>query len=64
MGQLRVANVLRNARELEEARAVALEIIEADPELRHPDHAGLRRALAEAECAAAVGRGIGFTGRF
>jgi len=54
MGQLRVANVLRNARELEEARAVALEIIEADPELRHPDHAGLRRALAEAECAAAV----------
>jgi ATP-dependent DNA helicase RecG len=43
--EFRVADLLRDAALLEEARRDALAIIAADPELRASDHRGLRQAL-------------------
>jgi ATP-dependent DNA helicase RecG len=43
--EFRVADLLRDAAILEEARRDALTIIAADPELRAPEHRGLRDAL-------------------
>jgi ATP-dependent DNA helicase RecG len=43
--EFRVADLLRDAAILEEARRDALTIIAADPELRAPEHRGLRQAL-------------------
>ncbi len=43
--EFRVADLLRDAPLLEEARRDALAIIGADPELRAPEHLGLRQAL-------------------
>ncbi len=43
--RFRVADLLRDAAVLEEARAEAQAIVAADPELRHPDHRGLREGL-------------------
>jgi ATP-dependent DNA helicase RecG len=43
--EFRVADLLRDARILEEARGEALRIIGADPDLRDPAHRGLREAL-------------------
>jgi ATP-dependent DNA helicase RecG len=43
--EFRVADLLRDARMLEDARGEALRIIGADPELRDPAHRGLREAL-------------------
>ena len=48
LGSLRVANVLRDARELETARTAAFALLAEDPELRRPEHAGLRETLASA----------------
>ncbi|MBI3948250.1 MAG: ATP-dependent DNA helicase RecG [Armatimonadetes bacterium] len=45
LGGLRIANVLRDARELEEARSAAFALVAADPGLARAEHAGLRRAL-------------------
>lgn len=42
----RVANILRDGRILEEARAEAFELAERDPELRAPGHEPLREELA------------------
>ena len=54
IGSLRVANVLRDSRELEEARAAAFALVAEDPELRRPEHAGLRDALAAPQPKAGV----------
>src|SRR3989454_6847834 len=43
--EFRVADLLRDAALLEEARRDALAIVAADPELRAPEHRGLRQAL-------------------
>jgi ATP-dependent DNA helicase RecG len=43
--EFRVADLLRDAPLLEEARRDALAIVAADPELRAPEHHGLRQAL-------------------
>jgi len=43
--EFRVADLLRDAALLEEARRDALAIVGADPELRAPEHRGLRQAL-------------------
>src|SRR5207245_10601005 len=43
--EFRVADLLRDAPLLEEARRDALTIVAADPELRAPEHRGLRQAL-------------------
>jgi ATP-dependent DNA helicase RecG len=43
--EFRVADLLRDAALLEEARRDALTIVAADPELRAPEHRGLRQAL-------------------
>jgi ATP-dependent DNA helicase RecG len=43
--EFRVADLLRDAAVLEEARRDALPIVAADPELRAPEHRGLRDAL-------------------
>ncbi|MGH7334715.1 MAG: ATP-dependent DNA helicase RecG [Candidatus Rokuibacteriota bacterium] len=43
--EFRVADLLRDAPILEEARREALAIVAADPELRDPAHRGLRQAL-------------------
>ena len=43
--EFRVADLLRDAALLEEARRDALAIVAADPELRAPEHHGLRQAL-------------------
>jgi ATP-dependent DNA helicase RecG len=43
--EFRVADLLRDAPILEEARREAQTIIAEDPELRHPEHRGLRQAL-------------------
>jgi ATP-dependent DNA helicase RecG len=43
--EFRVADLLRDAGLLEEARREAQAIVAADPELRAPEHAGLRHAL-------------------
>ncbi len=43
--EFRVADLLRDAAILEEARRDALAIVAADPELRAPEHRGLRDAL-------------------
>jgi len=43
--QFRVADLVRDAALLEEARQEALGILAADPELREPAHRGLRHAL-------------------
>jgi ATP-dependent DNA helicase RecG len=43
--EFRVADLLRDAALLEEARTEALAIVAADPDLRAPEHAGLRQAL-------------------
>jgi len=43
--RFRVADLLRDAAVLEEARAEAQVIVAEDPELRHPDHQGLRQGL-------------------
>jgi ATP-dependent DNA helicase RecG len=43
--EFRVADLLRDAALLEDARHDALAIVAADPELRAPEHGGLRRAL-------------------
>jgi ATP-dependent DNA helicase RecG len=40
-----VADLLRDADILDEARRAAFRLLEADPELARPEHAGLRRAL-------------------
>ncbi|HEX2999803.1 MAG TPA: hypothetical protein VHR86_06165, partial [Armatimonadota bacterium] len=45
LGSLRIANVLRDARLLEEARDAAQELLAADPRLQKPQHAALRRSL-------------------
>jgi ATP-dependent DNA helicase RecG len=45
MPEFRVANLVRDAAVLEEARREALALIGADPDLRQPAHQGLRRAL-------------------
>ncbi len=42
----RVANILRDGRILEEARAEAFDLAERDPELRAPGHEPLREELA------------------
>ena len=42
----RVANILRDGRALEEARAEAFALVERDPALSLPDHARLREELA------------------
>jgi len=41
----RVANILRDARLLEEARTEAFSVIETDPDLIRPEHAGLKTEL-------------------
>jgi ATP-dependent DNA helicase RecG len=41
----RVANILRDGRILEEARKEAFSLIENDPELAKPEHAGLKPEL-------------------
>ena len=43
--QFRVADLVRDAALLEEARQEAVGILAADPELREPAHRGLRHAL-------------------
>jgi ATP-dependent DNA helicase RecG len=43
--EFRVADLLRDTAILEEARRDALTIVAADPELRAPEHRGLRQAL-------------------
>jgi ATP-dependent DNA helicase RecG len=43
--EFRVADLLRDAPLLEEARREAEAILAGDPELRHPDHGALRRVL-------------------
>jgi ATP-dependent DNA helicase RecG len=43
--ELRIADLVRDAAVLPVARADALAIVAADPELRSPEHAGLRRTL-------------------
>jgi ATP-dependent DNA helicase RecG len=43
--QFRVADLLRDAAVLEAARVEAQTIVAADPDLRHPDHRGLRDTL-------------------
>jgi ATP-dependent DNA helicase RecG len=43
--EFRVADLLQDAALLEEARRDALTIVAADPELRAPEHRGLRQAL-------------------
>lgn len=47
LGSLRVANVLRDVRELEEARQAAFALLAEDPGLQRPENAGVRDALAE-----------------
>jgi ATP-dependent DNA helicase RecG len=41
----RVANILRDARLLEEARTEAFSVIETDPDLIRPEYAGLKTEL-------------------
>ena len=41
----RVANILRDGRILEEARIEAFSLVEKDPELKKPEHAGLKSEL-------------------
>ena len=43
--EFRVADLLRDASSLEEARREAVAIVSADPELRGPEHRGLREGL-------------------
>jgi ATP-dependent DNA helicase RecG len=43
--EFRVADLLRDAPLLEDARRDALAVVAADPELRGPEHRGLRQAL-------------------
>jgi ATP-dependent DNA helicase RecG len=43
--ELKVANLIRDAKVLEQARHEAFELLEQDPMLRHPEHIGLRQAL-------------------
>ena len=43
--ELRVANLIRDVGLLEQARTEALRLLDADPHLDHPDHAGLRAIL-------------------
>jgi ATP-dependent DNA helicase RecG len=45
--ELRLADLLRDGAALEEARREALAIVAADPELRAPEHRGLRQALLD-----------------
>ena len=45
--ELRLADLLRDGAVLEEARREALAIVAADPELRAPEHRGLRQALLD-----------------
>jgi ATP-dependent DNA helicase RecG len=44
---LRVADLFRDLRALHEARRAAFALVEKDPRLAHPAHAGLRRAIRE-----------------
>lgn len=44
--ELRVANILRDAKLLEEAREEAGKVLSADPPLNRPEHAALKAALA------------------
>ncbi|HIA14739.1 MAG TPA: ATP-dependent DNA helicase RecG [Nitrospirales bacterium] len=43
--ELRVANLIRDVGLLEQARTEAFRLLDEDPELAHPDHAGLRAVL-------------------
>ncbi|HXC62505.1 MAG TPA: hypothetical protein VNV63_07510, partial [Nitrospiria bacterium] len=43
--ELRIANVLRDAKVLEEAREAAFKLIRQDPQLSHPAHQGLKTSL-------------------
>jgi ATP-dependent DNA helicase RecG len=43
--ELRVASLLRDGRMLETARREAIGLLEKDPLLHHPDHAGLKEIL-------------------
>jgi ATP-dependent DNA helicase RecG len=43
--ELRVANILRDAKVLEEARAAAFQLIQRDPKLSHPAHRDLKGSL-------------------
>ncbi|MHB8484076.1 MAG: helicase-related protein, partial [Nitrospiria bacterium] len=43
--ELRVANLLRDGRMLEEARREAMALLQKDPLLAHPDHQDLKEAL-------------------
>ncbi|MBI3597789.1 MAG: ATP-dependent DNA helicase RecG [Nitrospirae bacterium] len=44
--ELRVANILRDAKLLEEAREEAWKVLSNDPQLNRPEHAALKAALA------------------
>jgi len=43
--ELKVANILRNAKVLENARREAFDLVIKDPMLLHPDHKLLRNAI-------------------
>src|SRR5262249_49743720 len=43
--ELRVANILRDAKVLEEARESAFKLIQQDPDLSGPDHQGLKASV-------------------
>jgi ATP-dependent DNA helicase RecG len=43
--ELRVAHLIRDQRVLAEARREAFALVQADPQLAHPDHTALRQAL-------------------
>ncbi|MBI1821195.1 MAG: ATP-dependent DNA helicase RecG [Nitrospirae bacterium] len=43
--ELRVANLLRDGKMLEEARREAMDLLQKDPLLVHPDHGGLKETL-------------------
>ena len=47
MGDLRVADLLRDARLLDAARREAEELLKADPQLRKKEHGALAKAAAQ-----------------
>ena len=55
---LRIANLATDGPVIEEARKTAIDLLEADPTLAHPNHAGLKYYLQHQKGSNSVWRNI------